>query len=425
MEEEEQQQQHNPNPCPWEALDIDLDDEEENHSHSLLPILQRCSQTLTTQSQSQSQTSKSKSSSPPLIPGPAGDLQSAMHHRRRTQEELVPTQEFIRRVVENPHRHDDHDFSTNPWLCALDFLSHQGNGVATRTTLSSIKNGLNSERVAQVVAIIKSCTPNGLGDMMVTLKDPTGSINASIHHKVLSEGEFAKDISVGAVLVLQKVALFSPSRSAHYLNITLSNLVKVISKESAPPVKQKLSASPIKHTAPEPECSKKSWIPHRTFSLSQNGTEGIMNSLRQTSNSFVSAHNDKEMERGNAAVQRDCFGNGNKRNQNDVVEKEPLSARLGTVNGITAVASRKEIFCSDEEIVMSDKPNSSKQTEGGNPLRNNQASSNAANFIDVPDDQESGRITGVNKKDQPLISSTSLPQWTDEQLDALMEMEFD
>ncbi|XP_065625380.1 uncharacterized protein LOC136065741 [Quercus suber] len=261
--------------------------------------------------------------------------------------------------------------------------------------------------------------------MMVTLKDPTGSINASIHHKVLSEGEFAKDISVGAVLVLQKVALFSPSRSAHYLNITLSNLVKVISKESAPPVKQKLSASPIKHTASEPECSKKSWIPQRTFSVSQNGTEGIMNSLRQTSNSFVSAHNDKEMERGNAAAQRDCFGNRNKRNQSDVVEKEPLSARLGTVNGITAVASRKEIFCSDEEIVISDKPDSSKQTEGGNPLHNNQASSNAANFIDVPDDQESSRITGVNKKGQPLISSTSLPQWTDEQLDALMELEFD
>ena len=136
--EAEEEEEHNPNPCPWEALDIDLDDEEDNHSsssphshshshsHPLLPILQRCSQTLTTQSQSQSQTSKSKSSSPPLIPGPAGELQSAMHHRRRTQEELVPTQEFIRRAVENPHRHDDHDFSTNPWLCALDFLSRQG-----------------------------------------------------------------------------------------------------------------------------------------------------------------------------------------------------------------------------------------------------------------------------------------------------------
>ena len=31
------------------------------------------------------------------------------------------------------------------------FLFFQGNGVATRTTLSSIKNGLNSEKVAQVL----------------------------------------------------------------------------------------------------------------------------------------------------------------------------------------------------------------------------------------------------------------------------------
>ena len=31
------------------------------------------------------------------------------------------------------------------------FVFFQGNGVATRTTLSSIKNGLNSERVAQVL----------------------------------------------------------------------------------------------------------------------------------------------------------------------------------------------------------------------------------------------------------------------------------
>lgn len=42
-------------------------------------------------------------------------------------------------------------------------------------------------------------------DLKVWFQDPTGMINASIHHKVLSEGEFAKDLSVGAVLVLQKV----------------------------------------------------------------------------------------------------------------------------------------------------------------------------------------------------------------------------
>lgn len=37
------------------------------------------------------------------------------------------------------------------------------------------------------------------------LQDPTGTIGASIHSKALSEGEFGKSISVGAVLVLQKV----------------------------------------------------------------------------------------------------------------------------------------------------------------------------------------------------------------------------
>lgn len=36
-------------------------------------------------------------------------------------------------------------------------------------------------------------------------QDPTGTIDASIHHRVISEGIFGKDLSVGAVLILQKV----------------------------------------------------------------------------------------------------------------------------------------------------------------------------------------------------------------------------
>lgn len=36
-------------------------------------------------------------------------------------------------------------------------------------------------------------------------QDPTGTIGASIHHTVLSEGDFGKSITVGSVLVLQKV----------------------------------------------------------------------------------------------------------------------------------------------------------------------------------------------------------------------------
>ena len=62
---------------------------------------------------------------------------------------------------------------------------------------------------------------------MVTLKDPTRTISARVHHKAASDGEFGKDITVGSVVVLQKVAVFAPTRSTCYLNITLRNILKV------------------------------------------------------------------------------------------------------------------------------------------------------------------------------------------------------
>lgn len=87
-------------------------------------------------------------------------------------------------------------------------------------------------------------------------QDPTGTIGASIHRKVFTEGEFRKDINVGSVLLLQKVlklcsfcslsfffdfliinrtniwrrmqvAVFCPNGFNFYLNITLGNIVKV------------------------------------------------------------------------------------------------------------------------------------------------------------------------------------------------------
>jgi hypothetical protein len=42
--------------------------------------------------------------------------------------------------------------------------------------LSDIKSFIDNGKVAQVVAIIKSCSPNALGDLTVALKDLSGSI---------------------------------------------------------------------------------------------------------------------------------------------------------------------------------------------------------------------------------------------------------
>ncbi|GKD07766.1 ribonuclease H-like domain-containing protein, partial [Tanacetum coccineum] len=87
-----------------------------------------------------------------------------------------------------------------------------------------LKNG----KLEQVVAIIKSCTPNALGDLIVTLKDLSGTI----HHKVINKGGYRKDITVGSALILANVLVFSPKPSMHYLNITIRNMVKVFHKDT-------------------------------------------------------------------------------------------------------------------------------------------------------------------------------------------------
>ncbi|XP_057419168.1 uncharacterized protein LOC130713417 [Lotus japonicus] len=92
----------------------------------------------------------------------------------------------------------------------------------------------NVERVESVVGVIKSCTPNGFGDAKVTLKDPTGTVDASIHRKAFTDSEFGNAITVGSVLVLQKVAVFAPSKYVRYLNITLPNVVEVFPQDNGP-----------------------------------------------------------------------------------------------------------------------------------------------------------------------------------------------
>ncbi|GAB4858268.1 hypothetical protein Ancab_009740 [Ancistrocladus abbreviatus] len=170
-----------------------------------------------------------EASMPHLIPGSAGAIQVAMHRRNgehhgfsHGKDVQISTQDYIKRVEEDQSR----EFMNGPWLSALYYIDQEG---MNRTPLGAIKKFVNAGKIDKVVAMIKSCSPNGLGDMMVLLKDPTDTIGASIHRKVLNEGEFGREISVGSVLVLQKVAVFSPSPASYYLNITLGNVVKCYS----------------------------------------------------------------------------------------------------------------------------------------------------------------------------------------------------
>nr|GEW46221.1 hypothetical protein [Tanacetum cinerariifolium] len=99
--------------------------------------------------------------------------------------------------------------------------------VTLKDLLGDIKNFLKNGKLDQVVAILKSCTLNVLVDLTVTLKDLLGTINGSIHHNVIDEMGYEKDITVGVALILANVLVFSPKPSMYYFNITIRNVVKV------------------------------------------------------------------------------------------------------------------------------------------------------------------------------------------------------
>ncbi|GKF21181.1 transposase, MuDR, MULE transposase domain protein, partial [Tanacetum coccineum] len=86
-------------------------------------------------------------------------------------------------------------------------------------------------KLEQVVAIVKSCSPNALGDLNVTLKDLSGT-GTTINYKVLDVGSYGKDITVGAAMILANVSVFTPKPSKHYLNITKRNVVEVFCKDT-------------------------------------------------------------------------------------------------------------------------------------------------------------------------------------------------
>nr|GEV94778.1 hypothetical protein [Tanacetum cinerariifolium] len=71
--------------------------------------------------------------------------------------------------------------------------------------LGDIDKYLNNRKLDLVVAIVKSCSPNVIGDLTVTMKDPLGKIPGTIHYKVLDEGNYGNDITVGASMILSRI----------------------------------------------------------------------------------------------------------------------------------------------------------------------------------------------------------------------------
>ncbi|GKD14967.1 zf-CCHC domain-containing protein [Tanacetum coccineum] len=209
----------------WE-LSLDIDDSDLR----LTPALRPCSST-------QIETSHSNQNQVRIIPGPAGIVQQAKLLKEKvfilcSDGALMSIQEYMQKVVEDVG--EDDDFKSQPWVSATNYVNTNG-GIVTGC-LEDIKNFLKNGKLDQVVAIVKSCSPNTIGNLTVTMKDLTGTIPGTIHYKVIGESGYGKDITVGAALILANVSVFSPKPSMHYLNITMRNIVKVFRKDIVPQI---------------------------------------------------------------------------------------------------------------------------------------------------------------------------------------------
>ncbi|GJX00127.1 hypothetical protein Tco_0184040, partial [Tanacetum coccineum] len=148
-----------------------------------------------------------------IIPGPAGVVQRAKLLRENvfildSDGALMSTQEYMQKVVEDVG--EDDDFNSGAWFSATNYVIATGGTVTG--CLGDINNFLKKRKLKQVVAIVKSCSSNALGDLNVTMKNLSGTI----HHKVIGEEGYAKDITVRVAMILANVSVFTPKPSEHY-----------------------------------------------------------------------------------------------------------------------------------------------------------------------------------------------------------------
>nr|GEX15489.1 hypothetical protein [Tanacetum cinerariifolium] len=102
---------------------------------------------------------------------------------------------------------EDVDFNSEAWVSVTNYVIAFGGTVTG--CLEDIDNFLKKGKREKVVAIVKSCYPNALGDLNVTLKDVSR-----------------------AAMILANVSVFTPKPSEHYLNIAKRNVFAVFQKDT-------------------------------------------------------------------------------------------------------------------------------------------------------------------------------------------------
>nr|GEU39795.1 hypothetical protein [Tanacetum cinerariifolium] len=155
---------------------------------------------------------------------PSSSTQSETSHSNQNQVRIIPGPASIVQQAKLPKE-------------KVFILGSDGALMSTQEYMQKdIKNFLKNGKLDQVIAIVKSCSLNAIGDLTLTMKDLTVTIPGTIHYKVIGEVGYEKDITVRAALILANILVFSPKPSMHYLNITMRNVVKVFRKDTDPQI---------------------------------------------------------------------------------------------------------------------------------------------------------------------------------------------
>ncbi|XP_065053964.1 uncharacterized protein LOC135682827 [Rhopilema esculentum] len=173
------------------------------------------------------------------FPGPAG-LLPKLANISDTKNFLTPTKSIKKRAktpkIENSQvafaRKADKDFKQPFWLQLQKDAMNKYKGLVYHSIATIHKKArakqLVKGKVPLMCALIKTFTLNS-SDASIILKDPTGEIHGTIHKAVLEGCQTG--LCPGAGLILRQVSIFSPTSRKHYVNITPSNIVILLSPD--------------------------------------------------------------------------------------------------------------------------------------------------------------------------------------------------
>jgi hypothetical protein len=89
--------------------------------------------------------------------------------------------------------------------------------------------------VPLIIGLVTAVRPSE-SDVLLTLRDPTGCLVACAARRVLDEA--GKTLCPGAVLVLRRSSVFSPTPASRYINVVPSNVAAVFGPWDSPPTKR-------------------------------------------------------------------------------------------------------------------------------------------------------------------------------------------